>query len=58
MYGFNLFIWSFLQLQEAGQHSHPGMALYVAAQVAHLKGEEVQVVLTHARQNTKLMYGI
>ncbi|XP_045101044.1 uncharacterized protein LOC123498029 isoform X2 [Portunus trituberculatus] len=43
---------------QAGQHSHPGMALYVAAKVAHLKGEEVEVVLAKTRNNTKLMYGI
>lgn len=46
------------QMQETSQYSHPGMALYVAAQVAHLKGEDVQVVLTHARHNTRAMYGI
>lgn len=45
-------------LQKTSQHSHPGMALYVAGQVAHLKGEKVQVVLTHARHNTRAMYGV
>lgn len=43
---------------QGGQHSHPGMALYVAAKVAHLKGKEVEVVLAQTRINTRLMYGI
>ncbi|XP_045584602.1 uncharacterized protein [Procambarus clarkii] len=42
----------------SGQLSHPGMAIHVAAQVAKLRKEDIQVVLTQARTNTRDMYGI
>ncbi|CAL4086491.1 unnamed protein product, partial [Meganyctiphanes norvegica] len=38
--------------------SNPGMALYVASEIAKIRGIEVQEVLCHARKNTKILYGI
>lgn len=38
--------------------SNPGMALYVASEIAKVRGCHVQEVLWHARKNTRKMYGI
>ncbi|XP_069952799.1 uncharacterized protein [Cherax quadricarinatus] len=43
---------------DSGRFSHPGMAIHVAAQVAKLRNEEIQVVLNQARKNTRDVYGI
>ncbi|XP_037792372.1 uncharacterized protein LOC119587758 [Penaeus monodon] len=44
--------------QGSGRWSHPGMAIHVAAQVASVRGESIQKVLSYARSNTKMVYGI
>ena len=40
------------------QHSHPGMAITVAQQVAEIKGVSLETVLDHCMRNTFQMYGI
>lgn len=39
-------------------HSHPGMAITVAVEVARLKNISVDKVLQETRENTRDMYGI
>ncbi|KAK8733357.1 hypothetical protein OTU49_006599, partial [Cherax quadricarinatus] len=46
------------EYSDSGRFSHPGMAIHVAAQVAKLRNEEIQVVLNQARKNTRDVYGI
>ena len=40
------------------QYSHPSMAVYVAEKIAELKGCPLELVMKHARENTRTVYNI
>ena len=45
-------------LRSHEQFSHPGNVLFVAEEIANLRGEDVDVVLENCRRNVRKLYQI